>query len=214
MRIFVSTLALALYYAVAATADPALETRQGTSSLSEVTCGRSVYSKQQVDLAVAEGCRLYAAPSSQRPNNYPHKFNNFEGLTFAAAGPYQEFPILASGSVYSGSEFFPLLSETVIYERCGTNQRLRQRPHPARTASSSTQTTRGSASTSAPLPTPAHLPVTALSRASRTRHRVLLPALLVPVLKSRQRLCRAYHRRQAQPRRRPPPARNPTLPEN
>ncbi|KAK4124391.1 ribonuclease-domain-containing protein, partial [Parathielavia appendiculata] len=95
------TLTLALC-AVSANADLLLH-RQGTASLSNVTCGRASYTKHQVDAAVAEGCRLHAAGEQLGSSKYPHRFNNYEGLVFAVSGPYQEFPILNSGSVYSGN---------------------------------------------------------------------------------------------------------------
>jgi hypothetical protein len=102
MRSFTATLTLALY-AVAATATAALEPRQGTASLDEVQCGRSIYNKQQIDRAVAEGCRLHEAGEQAGRNGYPHRFNNYEALDFAAKGPYQEFPVLISGSVFTGN---------------------------------------------------------------------------------------------------------------
>jgi hypothetical protein len=106
----ISALTLALC-AAAATADSlGLLPRQGTASLSNVTCGRTSYTKQQVDAAVAEGCRLHAAGEQLGSSKYPHKFNNREGLVFAAAGPYQEFPILESG-VYAGSKSFTIYSK-------------------------------------------------------------------------------------------------------
>ncbi|KAK4247605.1 Ribonuclease/ribotoxin [Corynascus novoguineensis] len=101
MRKFISTLTLGLC-AVATTANAKLEPRQGTDSLSSVTCGSTTYSKQDVDAAVAEGCRLYAAGEQLGNSRYPHRFNNRERLTFDISGPYEEFPILANGAVYSG----------------------------------------------------------------------------------------------------------------
>ena len=108
MRSFTATITLALY-AVAATATAALEPRQGTASLDEVQCGRSIYNKQQIDKAVAEGCRLHEAGEQAGRNGYPHRFNNYEALDFAAKGPYQEFPVLISGSVFTGNRTFPYL---------------------------------------------------------------------------------------------------------
>ncbi|KAK3291986.1 Ribonuclease/ribotoxin [Chaetomium fimeti] len=101
MRNLISTLALALY-ASAAAADATLDRRQGTSALANVTCGRNTYSRSQIEDAVFEGCSLHAAGEQLGNSRYPHRFNNREGLTFATAGPYQEFPILSSGAVYSG----------------------------------------------------------------------------------------------------------------
>ncbi|KAH6847182.1 Ribonuclease/ribotoxin [Chaetomium sp. MPI-CAGE-AT-0009] len=101
MRNLISTLALALYASVAA-ADATLNPRQGTSSLASVTCGRTTYTRSQIEDAVFEGCRLHAAGEQLGNSLYPHRFNNREGLTFATAGPYQEFPILSNGAVYTG----------------------------------------------------------------------------------------------------------------
>lgn len=39
-------------------------------------------------------------------SDYPHTENNYEGFDFAVSGPYQEFPILASGEDYDGGECF------------------------------------------------------------------------------------------------------------
>lgn len=35
-------------------------------------------------------------------NDYPHQYNNYEGFDFPDEGPWYEFPILSSGSVYTG----------------------------------------------------------------------------------------------------------------
>ena len=104
MRSLISALILALSAAVATAADPPrLEPRQGTASLSTLSCASTIYTKLQVDAAVAEACRLYAAGKQIGSRLYPHTFNNAERLTFAVAGPYQEFPILSSGAIYAGS---------------------------------------------------------------------------------------------------------------
>ncbi|CAI4220077.1 unnamed protein product [Parascedosporium putredinis] len=57
--------------------------------------------RQELAASPRKGCSLNAAGQTLGSNAYPHTFNNREGLTFATAGPYQEFPILTSG-VYSG----------------------------------------------------------------------------------------------------------------
>ncbi|OLN89316.1 Guanyl-specific ribonuclease F1-like protein 2 [Colletotrichum chlorophyti] len=101
-----STLVFALC-AVLAAANPisvpgqALEKRQGTSTVGSVTCGTNKYSRKQIEEATAEGCRLYAANQQIGTSQYPHRFNNREGLVFATSGPYQEFPIIPSGN-YTG----------------------------------------------------------------------------------------------------------------
>ncbi len=114
MRSLISTLILALSAAVATAAEPPrLEPRQGTTSLSTVSCASTIYTKLQIDAAVTEACRLYAAGKQIGSRLYPHTFNNGERLIFAAAGPYQEFPILSSGAIYAGSTS-PLASFEMI----------------------------------------------------------------------------------------------------
>lgn len=96
----------------------AAQTVTGTSSLSSVTCGSNRYSAQQILDATTEACRLYAANQQLGTNNYPHQFNNREGLVFAASGPYQEFPVIAGGAVYAGRES-PFPSIPVRHVRAG-----------------------------------------------------------------------------------------------
>ncbi|KAF8625838.1 hypothetical protein AX15_005165 [Amanita polypyramis BW_CC] len=49
--------------------------------------------------------------------NYPHRYNNREGILFPdCAGPFNEYPILASGAAYSGGRPGP---DRVIYETSG-----------------------------------------------------------------------------------------------
>ncbi|KAL1843454.1 hypothetical protein VTJ49DRAFT_1564 [Mycothermus thermophilus] len=103
MRGLTTALTWALFTLSSLAAADALQPRQGTASLNQVTCGSNKYSRVDVDAAVAEGCRLHAAGKQIGRQNYPHTFKNFEGLPFAAAGPYQEFPILSSGAVYTGN---------------------------------------------------------------------------------------------------------------
>ncbi|KAK0716618.1 Ribonuclease/ribotoxin [Apiosordaria backusii] len=76
-------------------------TAQGTAGISQVSCGNTNWSKAQLDEATAEGCRLFEEGRQLGNNKYPHRFNNREGLVFAASGPYQEFPIVRNGA-YSG----------------------------------------------------------------------------------------------------------------
>ena len=35
-------------------------------------------------------------------DNYPHRYNNYEGFDFPTSGPWYEFPILSSHKVYTG----------------------------------------------------------------------------------------------------------------
>lgn len=64
------------------------------------TCGTVCYTSSAVSAAQSAGYKLYSAGDDV--NNYPHKYNNYEGFDFPVSGTYQEFPILSSGSVYSG----------------------------------------------------------------------------------------------------------------
>ncbi|KAF9876780.1 hypothetical protein CkaCkLH20_05626 [Colletotrichum karsti] len=96
-----STLVLALCAVLAAANPIALEKRQGTADINQVRCADARYSRKQIDEATAEGCRLYAANQQLGTSQYPHRFNNREGLAFTTTGPYQEFPIISSGN-YTG----------------------------------------------------------------------------------------------------------------
>lgn len=50
------------------------------------------------------------------PGGYPHQYNDYEGFTFPVDGPYQEFPILSSGSEYQGGSPGP---DRVIFNTNG-----------------------------------------------------------------------------------------------
>lgn len=126
-----------------------LDKRQGTATLGNITCGKHSYTKQQVDDAVAEGCRLHKAGQQLGSSKYPHRFNNYEGLVLATKGPYQEFPILQNG-LYTGSKrTIQPWNQPLLYYRIINNTPPQEAP--AQTASSLTPTTKAAAaSTSAP----------------------------------------------------------------
>lgn len=86
-----------------------LTSAQGTDSIGSISCGSKTYTKQQVDEATAEGCRLFANNQQIGNNNYPHRFNNFEKLVFATSGPFQEFPIVSNGNYTGGWNQIPTL---------------------------------------------------------------------------------------------------------
>ncbi|KAK0716802.1 Ribonuclease/ribotoxin, partial [Lasiosphaeria miniovina] len=93
----------------------------GTDGLASIKCSTTVWTKQQVDAAVAEGCRLQKANTPIGRSSYPHKFNNYEKLVFAAASPYFEFPIVLNG-IYAGGApgadrvvFNPDLNNSCVY---------------------------------------------------------------------------------------------------
>jgi hypothetical protein len=80
-------------------AAPVLEERAAT------TCGSNSYTAAQVNAASVKACSYYNAGTTAGSSTYPHTYNNYEGFTFAVSGPYQEFPILASGALYTGGEY-------------------------------------------------------------------------------------------------------------
>lgn len=92
-----------LLVASLAGAAAAADTPAGVSNVESVTCGNTRYEQTQIERAVAEGCDLYDQNRQVGRSKYPHRFNNREDLTFNAPGPYQEFPIVSSGT-YKGSE--------------------------------------------------------------------------------------------------------------
>ncbi|KAJ5771136.1 uncharacterized protein N7511_003187 [Penicillium nucicola] len=64
------------------------------------TCGSHCYSSSAISAARTAGYKLYSAGSTA--NDYPHVYHDYEGFTFPVSGTYYEFPILSSGSVYTG----------------------------------------------------------------------------------------------------------------
>ncbi|KAJ5773683.1 Guanine-specific ribonuclease N1/T1 [Penicillium paradoxum] len=70
------------------------------ASACAATCGTVCYTSSAVSAAKSAGYKLYAADDDV--NNYPHVYHNYEGFDFDVAGTYYEFPILSSGSIYSG----------------------------------------------------------------------------------------------------------------
>ena len=73
----------------------------------QMTCGRNNYTSDQIEDASDEACRLYRSRKQVGRNNYPHRYNNFEGFEFQGYdAPFQEFPIV-SGGVFDGCEFCP-----------------------------------------------------------------------------------------------------------
>ncbi|KAK4041300.1 Ribonuclease/ribotoxin [Parachaetomium inaequale] len=64
------------------------------------TCGSVCYTSSQISAALNKGYSLQQGGDDI--NNYPHQYNNYEGFDFPTSGPWYEFPIMASHSVYSG----------------------------------------------------------------------------------------------------------------
>ncbi|EPE33955.1 Microbial ribonuclease [Glarea lozoyensis ATCC 20868] len=78
----------------------ALTTAHPLEPRAATTCGSTSYTAAQVNSAAQKACTYYKAGTST--NSYPHTYNNLEGFSFTVAGPYQEFPMLASHAVYTG----------------------------------------------------------------------------------------------------------------
>ncbi|KAF2155385.1 ribonuclease-domain-containing protein [Myriangium duriaei CBS 260.36] len=65
------------------------------------SCGNTYYSNSAVNAAIQQGYNYYQ--EGQEVHSYPHTYNDYEGFTFDnVEGPYQEFPILSSGNLYTG----------------------------------------------------------------------------------------------------------------
>ncbi|KAF1837723.1 Ribonuclease/ribotoxin [Decorospora gaudefroyi] len=67
-------------------------------------CGSICYSSTQVTTARNWGYKFYQADSTSGGSSYPHTYSNYEGFSFMVGGPYQEFPILGSGT-YNGGKW-------------------------------------------------------------------------------------------------------------
>ncbi|KAJ5354852.1 hypothetical protein N7541_005896 [Penicillium brevicompactum] len=85
----------AFFIAGAISAPLDLEARACASS-----CGTICYTSSAVNAAKAAGYKLYSSGSTA--SSYPHVYHDYEGFVFPVSGTYYEFPILKSGSVYSG----------------------------------------------------------------------------------------------------------------
>ena len=65
------------------------------------TCGNKEYTAKQVAAAMAVACKHFKDGSDV--NDYPHKYNNYEGFEFKGYdGPFQEFPLVSNGNYTGG----------------------------------------------------------------------------------------------------------------
>ncbi|EXJ87745.1 ribonuclease T1 [Capronia coronata CBS 617.96] len=80
------------------------------------TCGTVCYYQSTIDKAVAEGYSLYQSGQTEGSDEYPHKYNDYEGFDFPVAGPYYEFPILHTFKAYDGGSPGP---DRVIFNTNG-----------------------------------------------------------------------------------------------
>ena len=102
MRILTLTAAV-LLSAVTSAAPLEEAPAEVVAPLAATTCGSTYYTAERVNQAAQKACTYYRAGDA--PGGYPHTYNNYEGFSFTVAGPYLEFPLLASGSVYTGGEW-------------------------------------------------------------------------------------------------------------
>lgn len=69
------------------------------------TCGNVKYSAGAVQNAANAACGYVQDGDTAGSSSYPHQYRNYEGFNFnGVQGPYNEFPILKSGKVYSGGK--------------------------------------------------------------------------------------------------------------
>ncbi|KAK4114674.1 ribonuclease-domain-containing protein [Canariomyces notabilis] len=78
------------------------------------TCGSVCYQSTHITAALNRGYSLQQAGSDV--NNYPHRYNNYEGFNFPTSGPWYEFPIMSSYKVYNGGSPGP---DRVIFDDDG-----------------------------------------------------------------------------------------------
>jgi hypothetical protein len=71
----------------------------------QATCGSEQYSASEIIAAQNAACSYVSSSTTAGSSTYPHTYRDEEGFTFAGvSGPYYEFPILASGKVYTGGK--------------------------------------------------------------------------------------------------------------
>lgn len=82
----------------------------------QATCGTDKYTAAQITAAKNAACNYVRQGATAGSSKYPESYQDREGFTFSGVdGPYYEFPILNSGKVYTGGEFF--IRTWTIYAR-------------------------------------------------------------------------------------------------
>ncbi|CAI6096167.1 unnamed protein product [Clonostachys chloroleuca] len=80
-------------------------------------CGSVSYTAAQTNAASVAACNHVKAGTTAGSSTYPHTYRNSEGFSFGGiASPYYEFPILSSGSVYTGGSPGP--DRVIINSAC------------------------------------------------------------------------------------------------
>ncbi|KAG6036496.1 hypothetical protein E4U41_005701 [Claviceps citrina] len=81
------------------------------------TCGSTEYSSEAVAKAADASCQRVKKGTAVGSNSYPHQYKNFEKFSLKGlSGPFYEFPILASGQIYSGGSPGP--DRVIITKDC------------------------------------------------------------------------------------------------
>ncbi|KAK3937698.1 ribonuclease-domain-containing protein [Diplogelasinospora grovesii] len=75
------------------------------------TCGSVCYWQSDITDALNQGYSDYE--SGTTPGGYPHQYQDYEGFNFPTSGPWYEFPILSSYTVYTGGSPGP---DRVIFD--------------------------------------------------------------------------------------------------
>jgi hypothetical protein len=128
-------------------------------------CGSVSYTATQTNQASVAACNYVRAGDTAGSSTYPHRYNNYEGFDFKGlSGPFYEFPIMSSGSVYSGGMCLPSTAQSWLVlcvfenlEELHANSSFSQ-ARPVRTVWSSL----GAAPRPALLPTPVRVETTLL----------------------------------------------------
>ncbi|KAH8695461.1 Ribonuclease/ribotoxin, partial [Talaromyces proteolyticus] len=96
----ISKLAATLFL-LTSSAYAATQLKQARANSCVETCGSTCYWQSDIDDALNKGYSLYK--SGDTADDYPHTYRDDEGFDFPVDGPYQEFPILSSYEVFTGS---------------------------------------------------------------------------------------------------------------
>jgi hypothetical protein len=119
LLLLIAPLTLALPTSIiteAAIEEAAVENRQSCF----VKCGSTCYTSAKLTAARNSGYSYYKQGGEAGGSTYPHTYNNYEGFKFLVAGPYQEFPVLAS-STYAGGKCLSSLMALDLH----TNKKIR-----------------------------------------------------------------------------------------
>ncbi|PWY75445.1 guanyl-specific ribonuclease T1 [Aspergillus heteromorphus CBS 117.55] len=66
-------------------------------------CGDNCYTTEAVAAAQADGWKLWEEWKTVGKDEYPHRYEDYEGFDFTVGGYYVEFPILYDGEIFTGA---------------------------------------------------------------------------------------------------------------